>query len=187
MNEINLDTIIKDFATDLLNTMLFFMEQPYISASGKRFKGLGKDSTLRNSLTVVWDSTPTIKVEAQDYFKYFDGGRGVNKKRIPFNIILKWIKKKGIRARAENGRFKSMTLNQLAWVIQKSIFRLGIRPRNIIKKTLSQVDELYKKDIETGIQELIDTMFLLVNSNFGDSFKSSEVRFKIKPNSIKAK
>lgn len=181
---VNLDEIVKDFATDLLNVILFQLEQPYISASGKRFKGLDKTSTLYNSVQVSYDSTPTIKIESLDYLKYLDGGRRAGSRKIPVQIILKWIKRKKIRPRNAKGQFKSMTLNQLAHVIQRSIFRIGIRPRNILKKSFQQIDELYKNNVESGIQEIIDSLFININDEVG---KTSAAIFKVKPNKIKAK
>ena len=181
---VNLDEIVKNFATDLLNIILFQLQQPYISASGKRFKGLDKNSDLYNSVQVSYDSTPTVKIESLDYLKYLDSGRRAGAKKIPIQIILKWIKKKKIRPRNARGQFKSMTLNQLAWVIQRSIFRIGIRPRNIIKKSFEQIDELYKKDVESGIQEIIDQLFININD---EVVKTSSAVFKITPKTIKAK
>lgn len=181
---VNIDEVIKNFATDLLNVILVQLQQPYISASGKRFKGLDKTSTLYNSVQVSYDSTPTIKIESLDYLKYLDGGRRAGSRKIPVQIILKWIKKKKIRPRNAKGQFKSMTLNQLAFVIQRSIYNIGIRPRNIIKRSFEQIDKLYKDNVESGIQEIIDSLFININDEVG---KTSAALFKIKPNTIKAK
>jgi hypothetical protein len=180
----NIDEVIKNFATDLLNVILVQLQQPYTSASGKRFKGLDKSSDLYNSMMVTYDSTPTIKVEGLDYLKYLDGGRRAGARKIPVQVILKWIKRKKIRPRNAKGQFKSMTLNQLAFVIQRSIYNIGIRPRNIIKRSFEQIDKLYKDNVESGIQEIIDSLFININDEVG---KTSAALFKIKPNTIKAK
>jgi hypothetical protein len=180
----NVDEIIKNFATDLLNVILVQLQQPYTSASGKRFKGLDNSSNLYNSMMVVYDSTPTIKVEGLDYLKYFDAGRRAGARKIPVQVILKWIKRKKIRPRNAKGQFKSMTLNQLAFVIQRSIYNIGIRPRNVIKRSFEQIDKLYKDNVESGIQEIIDQLFININDEVG---KTSSAIFKIKPNTIKAK
>jgi hypothetical protein len=181
---VNLDEIVKNFATDLLNVILIQLQKPYTSQSGKRFKGLDKNSTLYNSVQVSYDATPTIKIESLDYLKFLDSGRRAGARKIPVQIILKWIKKKGIRPRDSRGRFKSMTLNQLAFVIQRSIYRIGIRPRNIYKNAFAQIDELYKNDVESGIQEIIDQLFININDEVG---KTSAAIFKITPKTIKAK
>jgi hypothetical protein len=181
---VNLDTIIKDFSTDLLNAILFQLEKPYISQSGKRFKGLDSKSDLYNSVQVSYTDYPEIKIESLDYLKYLDRGRRAGAKKIPHQIILKWIKKKGIRPRNAKGQFKSMTLNQLSWVIQRSIYRIGIRPRNILNNTFKQVDELYKNDVESGIQEIINQLIININD---ETVKTSSAIFKITPKTIKAK
>jgi hypothetical protein len=77
-----------------------------------------------------------------------------------------------------------MTLNQLAYVIQRSIFRIGIRPRNILNNAFKQIDELYKNDVESGIQEIIDQLFTNIND---EVVKTSSAIFKITPKTIKAK
>lgn len=181
---VNVDDIVKQFATDLLNTILIQLEKPYTSASGKRFKGLDKTSNLYNSVQVSYDTTPTFKIESLDYLKYLDSGRRAGAKKIPIQIILKWIKRKKIRPRNAKGQFKSMTLNQLAYVIQRSIFRIGIRPRNIYKNAFSQIDELYNNNVVSGIQEIIDQLFISIND---EVVKTSSAIFKITPKTIKAK
>ena len=154
---LNVDEVIKNFATDLLNVILFQLEQPYTSASGKRFKGLNNSSALYNSMIVSYDSTPTIKIESLDYLKYLDGGRRAGARKIPVQVILKWIKRKKIRPRNAKGQFKSMTLNQLAFVIQRSIYNIGIRPRNILKKSFQEIDKLY---IESNLPDNVDMNFV---------------------------
>jgi hypothetical protein len=181
---VNVDEIVKQFATDLLNVILIQLEKPYTSESGKRFKGLNNKSNLYNSLQVSYDTTPTFKIESLDYLKFLDTGRRAGGKKIPIQIILKWIKRKKIRPRNAKGQFKSMTLNQLAYVIQRSIFRIGIRPRNILKNTFKEIDELYKNNVESGIQEIIDQLFININDEVG---KTSSAIFKITPKTIKAK
>jgi hypothetical protein len=179
----NLDDIIKQFATDFLNTFLFHLQQPYITASGRKFQGLKKaNSNLLNSATVVVDSTPTIKLEVEDYFKYFDAGRKPFSRKIPVSIILRWIKNKRIRPRDTKGRFKRMSINDLAYAIQQSIFNIGIRPRNIIQKTLRDIDKLYRDNLEPEIGLLIDNLFEQFNLT---TVRDSKVTFNIKPKRIK--
>jgi hypothetical protein len=181
---INLNDVAKAFATDLLNIVLFQLEQPYTSQSGKRFKGLDKSSALYKSVQVSYDATPIFKIGSLDYLQYLDGGRRAGARKIPVQIILKWIKKKKIRPRNAKGQFKSMTLNQLAFVIQRSIFNIGIRPRNILKKSFQEIDKLYKDNVESGIQEIIDSLFKNINDEVG---KTSAAILKITPKTIKAK
>lgn len=182
MSTLNLDQIINDFAKDLLNILLGHMEASYISASGKSFKGLNNKSTLYNSTTVIVDSTPSIKIDTQDYFKYFNGGRKPGAKKVPIKVILLWIKRKNIRPRNSKGQFKSMTLNQLAYAIQQSIFKIGIRPRNIVQKTLRDIDTLYKNNLEPEIGKLIDSLFDQFNLN---TIRDSKATFNVKPKKIK--
>jgi hypothetical protein len=176
MNEINLDQVIKDFATDVLNTILFILEQPYTSASNKRFKGLDNKSTLYNSINVITDVDGTIVIDAPLYFGALDKGRKAGTKKIPYQIILRWLKKKNIFYRQKagsrkGGQFKAGGLNTLAWIIQKSIYKIGIRPRNIIARTFIELDDLYSNRVDKGIDKIIDQMFKNVIDDIETQFK----------------
>jgi len=184
MANINVDDIIRNFATDLLNTVLVQLSLPYTSQSGRRFKGLDKSSTLYNSVQVVYDSTPTITIESLDYLKYLESGRRAGARKIPVQVILKWIKRKKIRPRDSRGRFKSMTLNQLAWVIQRSIHRIGIRPRKIIEESIKQIEKLYTENVETGLEEIVNQLFDSFNQEINKNFNDI---IKITPRTIKPK
>lgn len=181
MKDITLDRILQDFATDLYHAIIFQLEQPYIAANGKTYKGLNQTSALVNSVKVFVDADAGIEVIANDYFINIDKGRRPRVKRVPFNIIFKWIKEKGIIPRSSNGQFKSMTRNQLAWVIQKSIYKNGIRARNIIDKVLLDIYHLYKDNLEVNIDKLIDQ--LIINFN-NDVIKTEGALFTIKKRTI---
>jgi hypothetical protein len=182
MNKIeDINSILKDFATELLNTMLYLMQQKYTSASGKQFRGLDKNSNLFNSLSVIVTEKDIFVESSTDYFQFFDAGRLPFKRKIPITVILKWLKKRRIYNRNKLGQFKG-SLNSLAFAIQRSIFKIGIRPRNVIRNTFKLVDQLYKDKVETGIDNILDNIFV-------DDFliKNKAGIFNIKTQKIKVK
>lgn len=95
----------------------------------------------------------------QDYFKYVNLGRKPRVKRVPLDVLFKWIKIKKIRGRDKKGRFiKDMSL---AWAIQTNIFKYGIRPANIYDKTLDSIEDLFDNpppEIEAEIDELVEAL-----------------------------
>lgn len=105
-------------------------------------KGMGNkyaSGNLYNSLSAEvipasQDQPSQLVISYADYFKYVNLGRKPEKRKVPINSILKWIKIRGIKGRDKKGRFiKSLSL---AFAIQTNIFRYGIRPANIYDKGL---------------------------------------------------
>jgi hypothetical protein len=94
-----------------------------------------------------------------DYFKNVNLGRKPRVKRVPLDVLLKWIKIRGIRGRNKKGRFiKDLSL---AWAIQTNIFKYGIRPANIYDKTLDSLEDLFDNpppEIQAEIDDLVDAI-----------------------------
>jgi len=168
--DITIDQILTEFSKDLLNIILFNMDKPYVAQNGKTYKGL-RDSDLYKSLKVeVSDSSDIdISVIANEYFINVDAGRRAGARKPPYLAILKWLKKKGIRARNKKGQFASMTLNTLAYIIRNSIAKKGIKARNIIKNSLIGIDKLYKEEVEGGISDILQTLMNNISINFNNN------------------
>jgi len=79
-----------------------------------------------------------------DYFKYVNEGRRPNVKRVPIKALLDWIKIRGVRFRSERGRFSRGSNLNMAFAIQKNIFKYGIRPANIYDKGLDSLEEIFQ-------------------------------------------
>lgn len=94
-----------------------------------------------------------------DYFKYVNLGRKPRVKRVPLDVLFKWIKIKAIRGRDKKGRFiKDMSL---AWAIQTNIFKYGVRPANIYDKTLDSLEDLFDNpppEIQAEIDDLVEAI-----------------------------
>jgi len=66
----------------------------------------------------------------QDYIQNLDRGRKPGARKVPLQAILKWLKKIG-----------RPSTNALAFRIQKSIYKRGIKPREFIAKAFLKMDE----------------------------------------------
>lgn len=95
--------------------------------AGGRFAGY----TANSSLTLL----------AEEYLVYLDSGRKPGGKKVPISALLTFIKNRNLRGRdKKSGRF--LESNRLAWMIQASIFRHGIRGKHMIAPALEHGNEL---------------------------------------------
>lgn len=108
-----------------------------------------------------------LQLRAAPYLKYVD--QGVNGTRsvyttpygfrgmISVKAIKPWIKARGIK-------FKGMTDDQAAFVIARSIGRKGIKPTNVIKKSIDNIFNNKKKLLEraaiTDIEDMINKIMI---------------------------
>lgn len=137
----NINEILINFCNDLINVLVF---------------NIGSKYDVTKTIFADIKQNGLISINSAEYLDYLDKGRKRGLKRIPYLVILRWIKKKGIRSK--------MSQNQLAWVIQKSIYRVGIKPRNFIARTLKSINKLYIDNVETGVNELIDNIMKTFSS-----------------------
>jgi len=86
---------------------------------------------------------PVAQLEYADYFKYVNEGRRPEKKRVPIKVLLEWIKIRGVRFRNEKGRFAKGSNLQMAFAIQKNIYKYGIKPANIYDKGLDGIEDYF--------------------------------------------
>jgi hypothetical protein len=95
----------------------------------------------------------SLELYALDYLEYLDRGRPKFTTPVPIDALLVWIRKKriGQPGRSASGRFqprrsqstgRRMSANQLAYAIQTSIYRNGIRGRHFLKPAFDQGQEL---------------------------------------------
>ena len=82
----------------------------------------------------------SLELYALDYLEYLDRGRPKFTKKVPLDAILKWMRKRKIFNRNSGGQFKSA--NQLAFIIQNSIYRNGIRGRNFLQPAFDEGQRL---------------------------------------------
>lgn len=87
----------------------------------------------------------------EDYWKYVEYGRKAGKFP-PIDKIKEWISVKPILPRPmKNGKLP--TINQLAFLIARKIAREGIEPKNILKRTVEEVNNEMLMSIKMAIME----------------------------------
>lgn len=110
--------------------------------------GLSDSNIIKSVTYKIQDNQ--ISVYMPDYYKYIESGRRPLAKRVPIEILIKWMKRKNIAAGREN---------KAAWAIQRAIYLHGIKPRPFLNRALnevqSEVEELLALDFSTILDEKI--------------------------------
>lgn len=130
------------------------------------------DKKLYNSLQGFLDESPAgfrLYFEMEDYGMFQDKGVSGKKKKYdtPFNYtnkkppigpLARWAKKKNIRLRDEQGRFKKGSYNTIGFLISRSIFEKGIKPSLFFTKPFERAIKRLPEDLQDAFGEDIKNM-----------------------------
>jgi len=89
--------------------------------------GVKEKSNLAKSVQYITNKDG-VQMLVASYYPYVSGGRKANIKRVPIAYLIDWIKRYGIKPRS------GQTINQLAYAIQTSIYKRGIRAKKFEEK-----------------------------------------------------
>jgi hypothetical protein len=104
-------------------------------------KGVPKRSRLVNSVSSSYNENE-LAWFANFYYEFLSQGRKKFIKKVPHKALLDWIRRYKIIPRDP-----SISQNQLAWIIQNSIYKNGIRGRNFVQA----VNQIAADTFETKI------------------------------------
>jgi hypothetical protein len=109
----------------------------------------------------------SVGIVALNYFDYVDGGRRKGAKPPPSDAIIEWMKVKGIKGRnPKTGKF--ITQKSAAFAIARGISKNGIKPTNVVKKSLKKLRSLQAKLLTDAAVEdmtkMIQGVFLIKNT-----------------------
>lgn len=123
-------------------------------ASGKLLRSLNYQvvEVLENLL---------IRINAEDYLQYVDKGRRPGKQP-PISPIIKWMDVRKIKGRDKKGRF--IKKEQAAFLIARAIGKKGIKPTNVIKKSIDNIlrskKEALSKAAASDISKIINKILI---------------------------
>lgn len=106
-----------------------------------------------------------LDILVNDYYEYYVKGRRPLARKVPITALIKWIKRyrfKIGRGRDKRGRFISD--NSLAFAIQTSIYKRGIKKKEdvvaiVLKQNESTIDKLIEDKFFEEINEELDRIF----------------------------
>ena len=130
------------------------------------------DKKLYNSLQGFLDESPAgfrLYFEMEDYGMFQDKGVSGKKKKYdtpfsyknkkpPIGPLAQWAKKKNIRLRDEQGRFKKGNYNTIGFLISKSIFEKGLKPSLFFTKPFERAIKRLPEDLQDAFGEDIKNM-----------------------------
>jgi len=110
--------------------------------------GVKENSNLSKSIEYV-SNADGIQMLAASYYPYVSAGRKANIKRVPIQYLITWIKQYGIRPRS------GQSINQLAYAIQTSIYKRGIKAKSFEEKVEVGVADYTAIALADELSELI--------------------------------
>lgn len=129
MKELN--DIYKKYGNDILNDLIKLLIQNKKKSTGNLIKSLKVD--LKNVSELI--------ISGEDYFEFVDKGRKKGS-YVPIKELESWTKLKGIPSSA-------------AYAINNKIFKFGIKPTNVLAKTLKDLDKKIPK-LENDLAKLYE-------------------------------
>lgn len=97
-----------------------------------------------------------LQIKANEYFKYVDKGRRAGTDKVPITPLIRWMRK--YRVRPKSGQ----TYTQLAYAIQQSIYKSGIRGKHYLDKLYDVYGDVTEEQLSDYLEEsLLDD---IVNS-----------------------
>ena len=140
------EALLNSFAQTIVNR---YKDKISEYASGKLYKTIDYTITSQNDFYLV-----TINLE--EYWKYISYGRKPGSRMPPVSAIENWIKVRKILPRPivlKSGKQRVPTVQQLAYVIARSIAKNGIQPRPFMRESIDQTIEDFKSKLSAAVRE----------------------------------
>ena len=110
--------------------------------------GVPSNSNLvKNTSFVITENG--LNLMSNYYFQYLDSGRKRYVRKVPIKALIDWIKRYHIIPR------RGMTITSLAFAIQTSIYKHGIKPRGYFDRIMFITTKLVEKEIADETIEII--------------------------------
>lgn len=106
--------------------------------------GVKQNSDIIKSIEFTEEnSRDSMYMYVNDYYQHISKGRKPRAKKIPIHALITWIKKNNITPRGRT------SVNQLAFLIQRSIYLNGLKGKNfinIVEKSVTDIVEIEVAD-----------------------------------------
>lgn len=129
----------------------YFIQQARANLGANRSNATGTLSDTMKSIVTIGQTHFKVEIELQTYWDYVEKGRKPGKFP-PVNKIKEWIQVKPVRPYPD-ARGKLPTIDQLAFLIGRKIYREGIDPAPFFKPALEDTKRYFELAIENAIDE----------------------------------
>lgn len=147
---VDVTTVLEAIKDDVVNAARVVMIQRGVPAQSDLIKSVDFEVVNQNLVLI-----------ANDYYVWLSEGRKRGGKKVPIAPLLAWIKDYRIKGRSRtSGRF--ITNNQLAFAIQTSIYKNGIRGRKY-------ADEVENITLDILSEELTELLSVSIADTIADA------------------
>lgn len=140
------ESLLNSFAQTIVNR---YKDKISEYSSGKLYK------TIDYTITSKSDSY-LVTINLEEYWKYIEKGRRAGAKMPPVSAIENWIKVRKILPRPvalKSGKQRVPTVQQLAYVIARSIARNGIAPRPFMRESIEDTLNDFSSKLTAAVRE----------------------------------
>ena len=141
------ESLLNSFAQTIVNR---YKDKISEYASGKLYKTIDYTITSQNNESYL------VTINLEEYWIFLEKGRRAGAKIPPVSAIENWIKIRKIIPRPvtlESGRQRVPTVQQLAYVIARSISRNGIAPSAFMRESIDQTIEDFKSKLSAAVRQ----------------------------------
>ena len=150
--EINL--ILKEFG-DMFKEAAKFFAAKYVNP--KTGTDTLSDSELMRSMKIEVEDERLV-ISVADYYRWIESGRRVGAKGIPISVLVDWIKRKRIQP-------SGVSINQLAFMIQRSIKKTGISKRPFLTEAYNYASKEFDEKLNGVINAVLDDVLIRFTKN----------------------
>ena len=140
------EALLNSFAQTIVNR---YRDKISEYSSGKLYK------TIDYTITSKSDSY-LVTINLEEYWKFIEKGRRAGAKMPPVSAIENWIKVRKIIPRPvalKSGKQRVPTVQQLAYVIARSIARNGIAARPLMREYIEDTMKDFQSKLTAAVRE----------------------------------
>jgi len=145
--EINI--ILKEFGDLFIEAAKFYAAKYINKKTGT--DTLSNSELMKNIKVKVEDERLVILVA--DYYRWIESGRKVGAKGIPISVLIDWIRRKKIKS-------SGVSINQLAFMIQRSIKKTGISKRPFLTQAYNEASKEFDKKLNGVIDSVMKDVLI---------------------------
>lgn len=141
------ESLLNSFAQTIVNR---YKDKISEYSSGKLYKTIDYSITSNNNESYL------VTINLEEYWKYIEKERRVGAKMPPVSAIENWIKIRKIVPRPialKSGKQRVPTVQQLAYVIARSISRKGIAPRPFMRESIEDTIKDFQSKLSAAVRE----------------------------------
>lgn len=148
--------LVGQVVVDTMREILLSHRPHPVRADSDLFKSLGFEVNFQERDLRTGRFKPLqLDLFANDYAQWLDRGRRPGGKKVPISALVKFIKRRQLQQKIKGKRGRFLSVNRLAFMIQASIHRKGIAPRNFLVPALQEGERVMQLYIDRDLLDIV--------------------------------